>query len=43
MWELTTPGDPHLPSIESKIQNADEYACNRKESCGNIGIDQLVR
>ena len=34
---------PHQPSIEQKIQNADEYARNRQDSCGKVGIDQLVQ
>jgi len=37
------PGDPHLSSIERKIQNADKYAGNRQDSCGDVGIDQLVQ
>jgi len=41
--KLAAPGDPHLPSIERKIQNADEYACRRQNGCGDVGIDQLVQ
>ena len=41
--KLAVAGDPHLPSIERKIQNADEYACNRQNGCGDVGIDQLVQ
>jgi hypothetical protein len=37
------PSDPHLPAIERKIQEANEYACNRQDSGGDVGIDKLVQ
>jgi hypothetical protein len=37
------PSDPHPTSIKRKIQNADEYACDHQNGCGDIGIDQLVQ
>ena len=40
--KLGALGDPHLPSIERKIQYADKYSYNRQNSCRDVGIDQLV-
>ena len=41
--ELATASDPHLPSVECKIENADENACNRQNGRGDVGIDKLVQ
>lgn len=43
MWVLAVSCDPHPPSVECKIQNADDYARNRQNGCGEVGIDQLVQ
>lgn len=40
--ELATASDPHLPTIERKIEKTDEYACKRQNRCGNVGIDKLI-
>ena len=41
--ESTVVGNPELPRIEKKIQNADEHAYSRQDSYGKIGINQLVQ
>ena len=40
---LSEPSDPHLSAIERKIQEANEYPCNRQHSGGDVGIDQFVQ
>ena len=35
--------DPHPPSVQCQIENADKYAGNRQNSCGDIGINKLVQ
>lgn len=35
--------DPHLASIERKVQKADKYACNRQDSCRDLGIDEYIQ
>ena len=40
--ELAAASDPRLPSVERKIEKADEYACKRQNRCGNVGIDKLI-
>jgi hypothetical protein len=40
---LAVSCDPHPPSVECKIQNADDYARNRQNGGGEVGIDQLVQ
>ena len=41
-WELAAPGDPH-PSIERKIQTADENSCNRQHCRRDVRIHQLIQ
>ena len=41
--ELTSASHPHQPSVQREIENTDEYACNRENGWGDIGIDQLVQ
>ena len=41
--DLLEPSDPDSPTIERKIQNADDDSCNRQNGCRNIRIDQLVQ
>jgi len=36
--KLPAAGDPQPSSIQRKIQNADEWACNRQNGCGHVGI-----
>lgn len=40
--ELTSASHPHQPSVQRKIQDADEYACNRQNGCGDIRVNQLT-
>ena len=41
--QSATASGPHLPSVECKIEKADENACNRQNRCGDIGIDKLIQ
>ena len=41
--ELATASDPHLPSVQRKIENADEDASNRQNGGGDVGIDKLIQ
>ncbi len=43
MSRLSEPSDPDLPTIEGKVQSADDYACNRQNSCRDVRIDQLIQ
>lgn len=41
--ELGTASQPHLPPVECKVENADEYSCNGQNGCGDIGINKLIQ
>src|SRR5262249_31306089 len=41
--DLAAARDPHLPSVECKIENANEYARKGQNRCRDAGIDQLVQ
>lgn len=43
MSRLSEPSNPDLPTIERKVQNADDYACNRQNGCRDVRIDQFVQ
>jgi len=36
-------GDPHSPSIESKIESADEQTCNHQSGRGDVGIHEFIQ
>src|SRR5437879_10641242 len=36
-------GDPHSPSIESKIESADQHTCNHQRDRGDVGIHEFIQ
>ena len=36
-------GNPHSPSIESKIESADEQTCNHQSGRGDVGIHEFIQ